>query len=111
MCSSAFCTVLPWGSSTAFFGVMIIFAFIVLTAAILRKHGNAGERNRLIGHCNVDLRLLRLVENFLFWPVLPQIGATIIKCKLAQFSKPFAVSSSHSDKDHGRKSSFEFAFP
>src|SRR5436189_1066028 len=28
MCSSAFWTVLPCGSSTAFFGVMMIFAFI-----------------------------------------------------------------------------------
>src|SRR5437660_11307214 len=28
MCASAFWTVLPWGSSTAFFGVMIILAFM-----------------------------------------------------------------------------------
>src|SRR5205823_11555377 len=28
MCARAFWTVLPWGSRTAFFGVMIIFAFM-----------------------------------------------------------------------------------
>src|SRR5436190_18680637 len=33
MCSSAPCTVLPCGSTTAFFGVMMIFAFIAATFA------------------------------------------------------------------------------
>src|SRR5262245_46073412 len=37
MCSRAFCTVLPCGSSTAFFGVTIIFAFIETRDLPVRK--------------------------------------------------------------------------
>src|SRR6266516_3417640 len=46
MCSSAFCTVLPCGSRTAFFGVIMIFAFInkPIDRPESFRGGNVGQR-------------------------------------------------------------------
>src|SRR6185312_15403237 len=84
MCSSAVCTVLPCGSSTAFLGVTIILAFIVKKSKAVPANGStaerimlrqldpAGEKFFVIGDCCrfapwVAVVSEQLQKNIFFW--------------------------------------------
>src|ERR1039457_1732611 len=60
ICSRATWTVLPCGSTTAFFGVMMIFAFMLVPGNFAKK-GRAGRAN--FGYrTNFEARMTRSVE-------------------------------------------------
>src|ERR1700759_929211 len=51
MCSSAFCTVLPCGSNTAFLGVTIILAFIVKIKSGSNKQTEVTPQRIIVREC------------------------------------------------------------